>query len=388
MTLYKKLNQKIATIIVFGLLISNSLFACSSFVLSDSSNLLFGRNYDFPFGKGFVTINKKGVNKQAIVNAPFKPVRWISKYGSITFNQVGIDAPMDGMNEKGLVIAQMGLAASQYPKTNPENTINQLEWIQYQLDMSATLDEVIENNRNISIVPVFMPVHYLICDKDASVGVIEFCGGELKVYKGDDIEMPVCSNMFFDESMEKLKAYKSFGGDQSIPEKSEKVVINDEFIMNIVAKACKMIKAYKKQGLTNSVEYSFNILNAIGLENRTQWSVVYDINNLSVRFKSLKNKEIRIIDLKQFNFSCDNSIQVMDIQESKSNTGIAKQFVDFSYDDYFVYKIELNNLYKENFNGFPGMPDSYIKAEVAYAMNRKCNSSPQNHLNSQIRNSI
>lgn len=373
MNLNKKLNQKITVIIAFGLLISNSLFACTTFILNDSSNLVFGRNYDFNFGQGFIVLNNRGVNKHAIVDAPYKPAHWVSKYGSITFNQVGIDAPMDGMNEKGLVIAQMGLAASQYPKPNPEYAINQLEWIQYQLDMSATLDEVIENNRNINIVPVFIPVHYLICDKDGSVGVIEFHGGELKVYKGVDIEMPVCSNMFFDESMEKLKTYKSFGGDKSIPKKGEEVVINDEFIMNIIAKACEMIKDYKKQGLTNCIEYSFNILNAIGLENRTQWSVVYDIKNLSIKFKSLKNKEIRTIGLNQFNFSCDNSIQVMDIQESKSDIGIKKQFFEFTYNDYFDYKIELVNLYKANFNGFPDISNNNIKTEVEYAINRKCN---------------
>lgn len=374
MTLNKKPHQKITIILIFGLLLSNSLFACSTFILNDSSNLVFGRNYDFNFGQGFIMINKKGINKQAIVNAPYKPASWISKYGSITFNQVGIDAPMDGMNEKGLVIAQMGLAESQYPKPNPVNVINQLEWIQYQLDMSATLDEVIENNKKISIVPFFMPVHYLVCDKDGNVGVIEFHKGELKVYKGEGIVMPVCTNVFYDESMDKINTYKAFGGDKVIPEKSEKVVINDDFIMNIVAKACEMIKDYKEEGLTNSVEYSFDILKAIGLENRTQWSVVYDINNLTIKFKSLINRDIRTLNLNQFNFTCDNSIEVMDIQESKANIEIEKQFIELSYNDYFNYKIELNKLYKVNFNGFPDIPDNYVKIEIEHAMNRKCNS--------------
>ena len=367
MILNKKLNQKIAVIIAFGLLISNSLFACTTFILHDSGNLVFGRNYDFNFGQGIIVINNRGVNKQAIVEAPYKPARWISKYGSITFNQAGIDAPMDGMNEKGLVIAQMGLEESQYPEPNPENVINQLEWIQYQLDMSATLDEVIENNKKISIVPVFIPIHYLVCDKYGNTGVIEFCQRELKVYKGKDIEMPVCSNVFYNQSVDKIKTYKEFGGEKSIPERDEDIV------MNVVATATKMISDYKTQGLTNPVEYSFDILKAVGLENRTQWSVVYDINNLTIRFKSLKNKEVRTIDINQFNFTCDNSIQVLDIQESKSEPGIEKQFVEFSYYDYFNYKLEINKLYKANFNGFPDIPDNYVKTEVEYTMNRKCN---------------
>jgi len=296
------MNKKFVILILISLFAVDIAEACSTFVLKDLKSLIFGRNYDLEIGLGFVSINKRGIEKHAIVQAPYKPVRWISKYGNITFNQTGIDAPMDGMNEKGLVIAQMGLAASEYPQPNPENVINQIEWIQYQLDMSATLDEVIENDKNISIVPVFMPVHYLVCDKDGNVGVIEFHKGERKVYKGEDIVMPVCTNIFYDESMEKINTYKAFGGDKVIPEKSEKVVINDEFIMNIVAKAGEMIKDYKEEGLTNSVEYSFDILKAIGLENRTQWSIVYDINNQIIKFKSLKKQRYTNIKLKSVQF--------------------------------------------------------------------------------------
>jgi choloylglycine hydrolase len=32
-----------------------------------------------------------------------KTISWISKYGSITFNQYGREFPTGGMNEKGLV---------------------------------------------------------------------------------------------------------------------------------------------------------------------------------------------------------------------------------------------------------------------------------------------
>jgi len=335
-------------------------------VIKDSTTLVYGRNYDFEIGLGFITINKKGIEKYAIVQPPNKPARWISKYGSITFNQAGIDAPMDGINEKGLVIAQMGLSESRYPQSTSENILNQLEWIQYQLDMSATLDEVIENNKLVNIIPVFIPVHYLVCDKLGNIGVIEFFNGELKVYKGNDIKIPVCSNMFYGQSLEGIKTYKGFGGEKAIQEK------HDNNIANVIAIANKKIDEYTSKKHTNPIEYGFDILYSVGVSNRTQWSIVYDIKNLTINFKTLSNKEVRTISLNMFSYLCDNEIQILDIQKNTTDIELEKQFVNISYNDYFNYKKVLVESYKSNFNGFPNIPDEMIKMEVDYVINRKC----------------
>jgi choloylglycine hydrolase len=355
--------KKITITVLICIIAIKTMDACTTFVIKDSTNLVYGRNYDFPIGLGFITINMRGIEKQAIVQSPYKPAKWISKYGSITFNQEGIDAPMEGINEKGLVIAQMGLLESKYPQPSPENVLNQLEWIQYQLDVSATLDDVIENNRLVSIIPVFIPVHYLICDKLGNIGVIEFFDGELKVYKGNEIKFPVCSNMFYGQSLQEIKAYKGFGGDKIIPEG------------HVIAIAAKKIDEYKLKNHVNPIEYSFEILNSVGStvgSSRTQWSIVYDIKNLTINFKTLNNKEIRIIDLNIFSYSCDNQIQILDIQKSSTNIELEKQFINISYNDYFNYKKILMESCKSSFNGFPDIPDEMIKMEVDYALNRKC----------------
>ncbi|NOX67437.1 MAG: hypothetical protein GXO85_16955, partial [Chlorobi bacterium] len=88
-------------IILIFLLAFIETSACTTFVIKDSTNLLFCRNYDYDLGAGFITINKRDVAKRSFVSYPFQPLEWIAKYGSITFNQVGVDAPMGGMNERG-----------------------------------------------------------------------------------------------------------------------------------------------------------------------------------------------------------------------------------------------------------------------------------------------
>jgi Penicillin V acylase and related amidases len=51
-----------------------------------------------------------------MIQPPEKPIEWISKYGSITFNQSGREFPHGGINEKGLVIEQMWLDEAAYPE--------------------------------------------------------------------------------------------------------------------------------------------------------------------------------------------------------------------------------------------------------------------------------
>lgn len=69
---------------------------------------------------------------------------------------------MGGMNEKGLVIAQMALFESKYPVKTDKRAVDEFEWIQYQLDNSSTLQEVIGNNKKVQILPKAVPVHYTL----------------------------------------------------------------------------------------------------------------------------------------------------------------------------------------------------------------------------------
>jgi len=66
--------------------------------------VLFGRNYDWNFGDGLIFVNKRGVAKTSSGSESPNPAKWISRYGSVTFNQYGRENPTGGMNEAGLVV--------------------------------------------------------------------------------------------------------------------------------------------------------------------------------------------------------------------------------------------------------------------------------------------
>ena len=106
-------------IAVISILIADVVLACTTFSYSDKKgNIVFGRNYDFPVGVGHIHINKRNLRRRAFISPPEKPLEWISKYGSITFNQNVIEFPYSGMNEAGLMIKQMWLQETAYPQLN------------------------------------------------------------------------------------------------------------------------------------------------------------------------------------------------------------------------------------------------------------------------------
>ncbi len=286
---------------IFGMILilftGGTSVACTTFSFRDNKgNIIFGRNFDFPVGTGHIEINKRNLRKTAFVNPPEKPFEWVSKYGSITFNQIGKEFPYGGMNEAGLVIEQMWLQETQYPPVDNRPGLTDLQWIQYQLDNSKSVDEVIASDTLIRISPYSVSkLHFLVADAHGNVASIEFVGGRMVVHRGNNMPFPVLTNCTYDNSL----AYK-----QSI-DKGE----NREFSAwtenssGRFAKAAALIQEFT--GDRDIVDYSFTILDSVAQAGSTQWSIVYDITNRIIRFKTQKNSGIQSLKLVDFDFSCD-----------------------------------------------------------------------------------
>ncbi|MBP6398063.1 MAG: linear amide C-N hydrolase, partial [Saprospiraceae bacterium] len=88
--------------------------ACSAIVLKDQQQIFLAKNFDWTFRQGVMLKNLRGVNKTAYYTHQGSQANWISKYGSITFNQNGKEMPYGGMNEKGLAIEMLWLDLTKY----------------------------------------------------------------------------------------------------------------------------------------------------------------------------------------------------------------------------------------------------------------------------------
>ena len=181
------------SVLIFSFLLSQP---CTTFTFQSSGgSLIFGRNFDFPTGVGKVNINQRDVLKEAFVQPPEKVLQWRSCYGSISFNQVGREFPYGGMNEAGLVIEQMWLNEAKYPDVDQRTGLTELQWIQYHLDMSADVQQVIDSDSFLRIsLQSTATLHFLIADSAGNTAVIEYLDGKMKVYSNKKLPFTVLAN--------------------------------------------------------------------------------------------------------------------------------------------------------------------------------------------------
>jgi choloylglycine hydrolase len=310
--------KKLLPILILTVLFITDSNACVTFVLKNNKSLVFGWNYEFDAGSGFLITNKTGLLKTSFVQQNEIPITWISKYGSITFNQWGKEFPAGGINEKGLVVVQTMYIKTKYPDPDTRPSISELQWIQFQLDNFSSVQEVIDNEKSLRITNNSIPLHYMICDKTGNVAVIEFNNGKMICHEGNNLLFPVLANDSYEDSLIELRKYKGFGGTLEIPKKSTGPK-SGNFII-----ASDFVKKY--DNTENIINYSFRTLSLSSEPRRTQWTVVFDLKNMDIHFKSLDNKNIKTIPLKSFDFACNSTAKMLDVSSDN-----ADNFIDYNH---------------------------------------------------------
>lgn len=298
-------------------LFKTEIFACTTFCLKNKSEVLFGKNYDWMIGDGMIFVNKRGVEKSAMISGNETAARWVSKYGNVTFNQYGKDNPSGGMNEAGLVIELMWLEDTQYPKTDARPVIDVLEWIQYQLDISASVEDVVKNSEAVRIAsPV--KLHYLVNDKAGNSATIEFLGGNLVAHTGEKLAVSTLTNDTYEKSLNYSKMVA--------PEKAKTESSFDRF-----TRAADKTKKFADKPKTEaeSVNYAFEILSNVAQKKTTQWSIVYDQKRAKIHFRSMQSPIIKSIDTRIFDYSCGNAVKIFDVN-SKESGDVTAKFTDYT----------------------------------------------------------
>jgi len=283
--------------------------ACTTFCLKDGNAVIFGRNFDFAAGEGQVHVNQRGVRKTALIASPEKPLTWTAIYGSISFNQNGREFPYGGMNEAGLVIEQMMHEdqAGGYPALDERHGLEELQWIQYQLDMSATVAQVIASDAAVRISRASIaPLHFLASDTQGNVAAIEYVGGRMLVHTGDNLRYAALANTTYDLSIEYKAKLDAAGSESSRPRPRSSL---DRF-----ATAAEMAAAYDRAA-GSPVEYAFSVLDSVS-SGGTQWNIVYDFRDQTIHYRTRANRTIRRLALSMFDFSCPSPRLFVDIEKN------------------------------------------------------------------------
>lgn len=283
--------------------------------------MVFGRNYDWVAGTGMVCTNHRGLVKTSFAVSDGHSISWTSKYGSLTFNQYGKEFPTGGMNEKGLVVELMWLDETKYPEADDRAAIGVLQWIQYQLDNSATIDDIIASDKQLRISTTSAPLHYLVADANGNAATIEFLDGKMVVHKAGQLAFPVLTNSVYSES---VKLAKDAIRDNDIPGSGSS---ESRFI-----RACSMVNDYTS-GKTNKpiIDHAFDVLSSVKQSTHTKWSIVYDISNKKIYFKTLDAPEIKTLLFSGFEFSCAQQPLAVDMNIAATGD-VRKLFKPFNED--------------------------------------------------------
>jgi choloylglycine hydrolase len=263
-------------------------------------------------------------------------LRWKSKYGSAGANAFGVPIIVDGLNEKGLAAAIFyfpGYAKYQeIKKDDIGKTIAPWEVPTYLLGTCGNVEEAVQAVQNIRVGEVVQkdmgyvpPCHYIVNDAGGRCVVLEYVGGELKVY---DNPLGVITNSpTFDWHVTNLRNYVNltvnnvppidiagikfggFGQGSGMLGLPGDFTPPSRFIRAVAFSQSALPVAMAHDGVLQA----FHILNqfdipkgaARGMEHGkevadyTLWTSASDLANLRYYFRTFNNSRIRMIDLKK-----------------------------------------------------------------------------------------
>lgn len=242
-------------------------FGCSALSVTGEDFCLMGRNYDWQGEKGNAmiihTVPHKGYESYSTTwldflgfGNGFAPDEFSEKYFSIA----AIYVPLDGINEKGLCVADLIAGDNEVTKQNTEKPdLTTTSAIRLLLDNAANVDEAVEllsqYDMNSSIG---MAHHLALSDADGNSVVVEYVGGEMIVTETD-----VVTNHYLSEG-------EKFGvGDLESHNRFEKI-----------------------EGMKNSVNTTDSMADCmenVSYAGITQWSIVYDKINMTLDFYSRRD---------------------------------------------------------------------------------------------------
>ncbi len=275
------MNRKtlLITMTIFALIISSmvqQVFACTIFhTTNESGEVLIGRNFDWETEGGRVWFipASEGNNGIAI------------------FEQLGIDMPYEGINDKGLFIGIAAVPNTSTPFSLFKPMRKSLEMVKIVLEKAQTVDDASKIFSKYTVIfgtflgnPV---VHYKIVDKNGNSAIVEYIENEVKIIRGDNSQ--IMTNHYI--SNPKIGSYSEISLERYNTVKNN----------------------LKKQD--NSIEECQELLKRVS-QKTTIWSSVYNLNNqrIYVIYKNLRSK---VFDLKNELYQGTHGFNLENLNDGK-----------------------------------------------------------------------
>lgn len=253
---------------------------------SQGKEILLAKNHDSKSGHGMLIQNLPGQKKTAYGFHSGDRAQWMSIYGSVTYNQLGKEFPLGGMNEAGLVVEHLFLGTSEYPELETPS-LTELEWIQYQLDNYGSVNEVVANLHRLRIRPL-ETVHFIVADPCGNSAVIDFVGRDIQITRKEG-------------SYQVMTQTSAETALSHFAENHEKTTKSGNSALDKYA----LLMGHLGLNPNPDIKSSFDLLdissNKSG-QQKTQWGVVYDLDSKCIYLKTQSFPQVRSVCLSEFEF--------------------------------------------------------------------------------------
>lgn len=303
--------------------------ACTSFCLDTPDGPVYATNLDLRTGDGHLFVNRRGIAKEGYsTSTTGEAAKWVSSFGSITFNLVGRELPWGGMNEAGLVMSTMQLNASRCPDPDERPPLSEAYLVQYLLDTCASVQDAIQAASVVRLSQKECASHYLMADETGDCAAFEFLDGQFVYYNRETLPVKALANAPYAAGITFM--------DQGIPPAD-----NPGRSVERVADAASKIESFHPEAGVLPVDYAFTVLTETVVapkkwwsdlfnEPYTRWNVVFDITKRQVHYRTVDQPQIRRLSLDSFDFSCEASFLMLDVN-AKLEGNIDQDFQPYDH---------------------------------------------------------
>jgi choloylglycine hydrolase len=208
------------------------------------------------------------------------------------------------MNEAGLAVELMWLDETRYPAPDARPALGCLQWIQYQLDTAASVEELLQSDAKVRI-DARAPLHFLVADRSGDVATVEFLDGRLTAHRGPDLPVAALTNNEYAASVEFLKRADAGRDAAEGPGSLERF-----------ARTARRVREFGAHPPADPVAFAFATLESAAQPRSTQWSIVYELDKARVHFRTRTDPTIRTLAIADFNFDCHVPVMAIDLEAS------------------------------------------------------------------------
>lgn len=306
-------GMKTAFVLFLSILLfhSQNSHSCTVFKSPFFADASISHNVDwydaYPNVQGVLVMNPRGMKKVGeLLGAPIAKAHWTSKWKSISFSITGAEFPVSGFNEQGLSMAILELPESKYPDAaDPRHAVSTAQFVQYNLDQSSNIDEVIASDLVLRPYSSAFRMHFFVCDKTEECAVIQYLDGKMNVHRGSQLTYPVLTNSLYLDSVLAASMCKRGVCSQS-----------DNSLWRF-AKTSLMRSEMNPQD--DYSKQAFSILDTVA-QNKgtlTRFQITYDSKNQSLQIRK-KGAALSHLSVDFMNVHCKSARKVIPITETSA----------------------------------------------------------------------